>query len=212
MFLDRYEAGKQLAQKLLTYTGKNTIVYAIPRGGVLTAREVVRALKAPLELVVTRKIGHPLSEEVAVCAITEDGERTCDEVGICCVESSWLESETAAQLKEVKRQRRVFQGTEAPLSAKGKIAIVVDDGAATGLTMKAAVRTIQSQSPAKIIVALPVAPESVVQDLLQQVDEVVVLLDEPSFKGSVSAYYTHFPEVFDTDVQLIVQHLKEKYN
>jgi len=212
MFLDRYDAGKQLANKLLKYKGKKTVVYAIPRGGALTALEVARALEAPLDVVIARKIGHPFNKELAVCAITEDGKRTCDEVGVCCVDSSWLESETTLQLQEIKRQRQVFQGTAKLMSAKGKTAILVDDGIATGLTIKAAVLAIQKQKPEKIIIAVPVAPRSVIEELMQQVDEVVVLRDEPDFKGDVSSCYIHFPEVIDAEVQLVLKHLKTKYN
>lgn len=201
MFFDRYDAGKQLACKLLKYKDTDAVVYALPRGGVLTGMEVAKVLQVPLELVIACKIGHPMNRECAVCAVTEDGERICDEIGVCCVDKSWIESESSTQQAEAKRRRIMYKGNSPAISAEGKIAILVDDGIATGLTMKVAIQSIQKQKPAKIIIAAPVASHDVIVDLGWLVDEVAVIKDEDSFRQAVGAYYKHFSEVSDTEVK-----------
>lgn len=200
MFYDRYTAGKDLAKKLTKWKGESAVVYAIPRGGVLTAFEVAKSLEAPLELVITRKIPHPLNREVGICAITEEGERICDDRGVYGIDAEWIDFETTVQKNEIKRRRAAYGMEHAVISAEGKTAIIVDDGIATGLTMRAAIKAIQKQKPERIIVAVPVAPQTVVEQIEQLVDVVVVLKNESDFKGSVGAYYENFPEVFDREV------------
>lgn len=205
MFFDRYDAGKQLAQKLEQYRGENTVIYALPRGGVLTGLEITKVLAAPLDIVITRKIGHPLNSEYAICAITEGGHRICTELGLCGVDVDWLEAESSAQQREAQRRRLAYKTEYSSILAKGKVAILVDDGIATGLTMKAAIHQIKKQKPKKIIVAVPVAPHDVVLELEQIVDEVIVINDVTKNLGAISEYYTHFPEVFDKEVTLCLQ-------
>lgn len=200
MFLDRYDAGKQIASKLQTYKDTNSVVLALPRGGVLVGYEIATALHLPLDVVITCKIGHPLNKEMAVCVVTEDGRRVCDDRGLCGLDDdSWLEHETVAATGEIVRRRNVF-GVRAPLSLKNKTVIVTDDGIATGLTMKAALLMIRSQKPKKIVLAVPVAPHDVLKEFSTEVDEVVVLDTGEDYRGAVGAYYTHFPEVFDEEV------------
>ncbi len=200
MFFDRYDAGKQLASKLQTYKDTDSIVLALPRGGVLVGYEIATALHLPLDVVITRKIGHPFNKEVAICAVTEDGRRVCDDWGLYGLDDdSWLEHETAIAMEEAVRRRKVF-GVQTSLSLKDKTVIITDDGIATGLTMKAALLTICSQKPKKIVLAVPVAPHDVLKELSAEVDEVVVLDTGENYRGAVGAYYTHFPEVFDKEV------------
>ena len=205
MFFDRYDAGKQLAQKLISYKSSDTVVYALPRGGVLVGYEIAKSLKAPLDVVINRKIGHPLNKECAICAITEEGEMVYDELGLCGIDDDWINIEATAQQKEARRRRFVYKDNQPSISAEGKTAILVDDGIATGLTMKAAIKTIEKQKPTKIIVAVPVAPHEVINKLNKIVDETVVLLEEKSFQGAVGAYYRYFPEVFDKEVQVCLK-------
>jgi predicted phosphoribosyltransferase len=200
MFFDRLDAGERLAERLLHYKGKNVVVYALPRGGVVLGQEVAVKLRAPLDLVITRKIGHPFNKEFALCAITEDGERVCDEFGLCGVDESWIELESAMEQREAQRRHVVYKRNERIIPATGRVAILVDDGVATGLTMKAAIHAIKKQDPQKIVVAVPVAPHRVVTELRQIVDDVVVLEDAQYFAGSVGSYYIRFDEVSDDEV------------
>jgi putative phosphoribosyl transferase len=200
-FHDRYDAGRQLAMSLSKFKGADAVVYTLPRGGVLVGYEVAKDLAVPLDVVIVRKIGHPLNDEYAICAITERGERICNEIGLTGVDPTWIANVSHIEQKEAERRRQVYKGDKASVSAKGKIAIIVDDGIATSLTMQAAIVTLKKQKPQKIIVAVPVAPQETLAKLRGQVDEVVVLVAKEPFRGSVGAYYAHFPEVFDTEVQ-----------
>lgn len=200
MFFDRHDAGERLAQKLSAYKGKDAVVYALPRGGVLLGLDVAKELEVPLDLIITRKIGHPFNNEYALCAVAEDGERICDESGLCGIDESWVDLESDIQQREARRRRIVYKKNRRTISAKGKIAILVDDGIATGLTMKVAVRTIQKQKPLSIVIAVPVVPHTVITELQQLADDVVVLEGVEYFAGSVGAYYTHFPQVTDEEV------------
>lgn len=199
MLFDRYDAGKQLAAKLTQYTDTDAVVLALPRGGVLVGYEIAKALRVPLDIVITRKIGHPLDEEVAVCAMTEDGKRVCEDEDLLGLDKKWLQSESAIAMGEIRRRRQVF-GIAEQQSLTNRTVIVTDDGVATGLTMKAALMSIRSHRPRKIILAVPVCPRIVLRELSLLVDEVVLLSDDPQFRGAVGAYYTYFPEVFDKEV------------
>jgi putative phosphoribosyl transferase len=199
LFFDRYDAGKQLAKKLKSYSNSDAVVLALPRGGVLVGYEIATHLHLPLDVIITRKIGHPLNREVAVCAITEDGRRVCDDGGLYGLDESWIAYEVAVAMDEAVRRRKLF-GADRAVSLAHKTVIVTDDGIATGLTMKAALLMIRSQKPKKIVLAIPVCPAEVLQEFRDQVDEIVRLDSGANFRGAVGAYYTHFPEVYDTEV------------
>jgi predicted phosphoribosyltransferase len=211
MFFDRYDAGKQLASKLQPYKNTDAVVLALPRGGVLVGHEIATALNLPLDIVITRKIGHPFNKEVAICAVTEDGRRVCADGLEGLDDDSWLERETAIAVKEAIRRRKVF-GARSPQSIKNKTVIVTDDGIATGLTMKAALLMIQSQKPKKIVLAVPVCPHDTLKELRTQVDEVVVLDRGKDYRGAVGSYYTHFGEVFDKEVAVCLENVASSQN
>ena len=160
---------------------------------------------------ITRKISHPLDKEVAVCAITEDGEVVCDEQGLCGIDESWIEAEVHTEQKEAHRRRSVYSTRKRPLSARGKTAIIVDDGIATGLTMKAAIRAIQKQHPKKVVVAVPVCPPEVRSELEVLTDETIVLIDDEHYLGSVGAYYANFPQLSDAEVVELLTKAHEHY-
>lgn len=200
VFFDRYDAGRQLATQLMRYSDTDAIIYALPRGGVLVGYEVAKALHLPLDILITRKIRHPLYSEMAISAITEEGKRVNDSRGLCGIDASWIQHETAIALREAQRRRREYKSFIQPHSPAGKVVILVDDGIATGLTMKAAISSIKLQNPAKVVVATPVCPHDVFDDLTSLVDEIVLLIDTSHYRGSVGAYYEHFPEVFDKEV------------
>lgn len=201
LFFNRHQAGKLLAEKLKQYHNnkEDVVVYALPRGGVVIAYEIAQALSAPLDLVITRKIGHPENPEYAICAVSESGELLCNEAERKLVGMEWIKHEAQRQIAEAKRRRQKYLGRES-LSAEDKIAIIVDDGVATGLTIKLAIKEIQKQNPAKIIVAVPVIPEDTAKELRSLVDELIALEIGKPFLGSIGQYYHDFTQVEDEEV------------
>ena len=207
-FKDRAEAGQKLAEKLEKYRGKEAVIYALPRGGVVLGYEIAKHLKAPLDLVITRKIGHPNNPEYAVCAIAEDGHMICNEEERSRIESIWFDKKAKDEQEEAKRRRELYlQGRSE--SAEGKIAIIVDDGVATGLTLRLAIKELKHKQPKRIVVAVPVAPGEIASELEKEVDEFVVL-DIPEFYlGAVSAYYENFTQVEDEEVIDLLEKLQK---
>ena len=200
MFEDRKEAGLTLARMLAGYRGKDAVIYALPRGGVVLGFEIANFLRVPLDLVIARKIGHPKNSEYAVCAVTEEGEPFCEESERTKLDPRWLEAEIQKERDEARRRRIAYLGDKEHISAKDKIAIVVDDGVATGLTLRAALRAIRAEKPKELVVAVPVAPHDMVEVLGREADKVVVVKDELNYLGAVGAYYLDFPQVFDQEV------------
>ena len=207
IFTDRTDAGKRLAEKLEQYRGKDAVVLALPRGGVVVGYELARALKLPLDIVVTRKIGHPGDPEYAICAVDEHGELLCNEMEKRSVDESWLNEEVGRQRKEAQRRTETYRGGRGPEKIAGKIAILVDDGIATGLTMRLAVAVVAKQNPQKIIVAVPVAPANVILKIEKEA-EVVTLLPPDEFMGAVGAHYEQFEQVEDEKVIQLMQKAK----
>ena len=206
MFTDRKEAGKKLAEKLVAYRGTDTVVLALPRGGVVTGHEVAKALTLPLDIIAVRKIGHPSSPEYAIGAVDEHGTRILNETEAAAVDQKWLAEETGRQKEEAKRRSTAYRESRAPEILAGKAAIIVDDGIATGLTMRLAVRAVKAQNPQKIIVAVPVAPAESLQTLKQEgADDTVVLEPPEEFLGAVGAHYVRFEQVEDAEVIRLLQ-------
>lgn len=199
-FINRQGVGKQLAKELNDYKDSDAVVYALPRGGVVLGFEVAKALRLPLDIVITRKIGHPDNPEYAVCAITEGGDTYCNKSEKLLLNPKWLTPEVEKEKREASRRRQVYLGDKKHILAKDKIAIIVDDGIATGLTILAAIQSLKKEYPKKIIVAVPVAPHGTMVKLKKEVDEVVVLEDVKQYLGAVGAYYRDFPQVNDEEV------------
>ncbi len=202
-FADRRDAGMRLAKALARYDSDDAVVYALPRGGVVLAREVATQLELPLALVIARKIGHPENEEYAICAVAEEGEPVCDTSESRTVDPAWLAEAVAKERSEAKRRRAAYDGPDIP--ATGKIAIIVDDGIATGLTMRAAIRALRRELPSEVIAAAPVAPHEVLDSLAREADDVVVLHVADPFMDAVGAYYDSFPPVSDDEVIAIMR-------
>ncbi|MDO8408079.1 MAG: phosphoribosyltransferase family protein [bacterium] len=198
LFADRRDAGVRLAKALARYDSEDAVIYALPRGGVVLGDEVAKQLELPLALVIGRKIGHPENPEYAVCAVTEEGELVCNEEESSKLDPTWLKAAAKREQEEAKRRRAAYSGTRIP--ASGRIAIIVDDGIATGLTMCAAIRSLRHELPSEIIVAAPIAPHEVVEYLRGEADDVVVLDDSEPFLGAIGAYYSSFPQVTDEEV------------
>lgn len=193
----------RLAKALARYDSDDAVVYALPRGGVAIGAEVAKQLELPLSLVIPRKIGHPENEEYAVCAVTEDGELVCNEEESNALDPAWLTAAKKREQKEAKRRRAAYGGARIP--ATGKLALIVDDGIATGLTMRAAIRSLRKELPSEVVVAAPVAPREVVEYLRDDADDVVVLDDSEPFLGAIGAYYDSFPQVSDAEVIALMQ-------
>ena len=134
-----------------------------------------------------------------MCAITEDGQRICDDDGLYGLDEKWIEHESVMEMAEAVRRRQTY-GRDATRPLTNKTVILTDDGIATGLTMKAALLMVQGQKPSKIVLAVPVAPYDVLQELRDQVDEVITLDTPKDYQGAVGTYYTHFPQVSDKEV------------
>ncbi len=200
VFRNREEAGQRLAARLGEYAGADPIVYALPRGGVVVGAEVARALGAPLEVVIARKVGHPQSPEYAICAVSVSGNLICNEAERRAVDANWFEMAVERERKEAARRQAIYLEGRAPRSAEGKTAIIVDDGIATGLTMRAAIEEIRGQRPRRLVVAVPVIPRETAEALGRKVDAVVAVDIADFFLGAVGAYYRDFGQLSDDEV------------
>ena len=199
-FKDRREAGRKLADALIKYKDEGPVVYALPRGGVILGYEIKKELKAKFDLVITRKIGHPESKEYAICAVAEDGHMVCNESERKAVDQEWFYEEVNREQAEAKRRRETYLSGRVRISARGKTAILVDDGIATGLTIKLAIQELKHDSPKKIVIAAPSAPRDVVESIKDSVDDIIVLDKSEFYLGAVGAYYDSFPQVEDNEV------------
>lgn len=199
-FRDRTEAGEKLAEKLGEYKGKDVIVYALPRGGIVLGYEIAKRLDAPLDIVVTRKIGHPNNPEYAICAVAQDGHMICNEDEKSGLDPEWFDEQVKKERSEAKRRRDVYLKNITTTDVNGKIAIIVDDGIATGLTLRLAISELKHENPEKIVVAVPVAPREIAQEIEKEVDEFVALDLPRMYLGAVGAYYGDFSQVEDSEV------------
>ena len=200
MFRNREEAGKQLARALEGYRGTDAVVLALPRGGGIIGERVAKGLGLPLDIVVARKVGHPTNPEYAICAVDERGTRLCNEAELKRIDKKWLNQAVEQEQQEAQRRIALYRGKKAPISVSGRTAIIVDDGVATGLTMRLAVQAVKAQRPKKVVVAVPVVPSDVAMKIKREADELVVLLPPEDFLGAVGAHYEYFPQVEDAEV------------
>jgi predicted phosphoribosyltransferase len=207
-FANRQEAGRLLAARLSDLKTERPVVLALPRGGVPVGAEIARALKAPLDLVMVRKIGAPLQAELAVGAVV-DGEqhevvRNDDIIQLLGVSESYIEAETRKELHEIERRRAQYLGQRPRAEVTGRIAILVDDGIATGSTMRAAIHATRRRNPARLIVAVPVAAPETVDALATEADEIRCLL-MPEGLGAIGLYYRDFSQVTDGEVKALLE-------
>lgn len=204
IFKDRQEAGQKLARILEDFKDKNAIVLALPRGGVVVGAEIARSLGLPLDIVVTRKIGSPESEEYAIGAIDVDGDGVWSETEIENINKEWLKSQVEKERQEAQRRLSLYRQGRAFLDIKDKIAILVDDGMATGLTMKAAIKYVKKLGGQKIIVVSPAATKEVIEEIKKEADEVRVL-EVSEFFWAIGQFYIDFPQVEDDEVISILK-------
>jgi putative phosphoribosyl transferase len=202
-FTDRAAAGRQLANKLTHLKDERPVVLALPRGGVAVGFEIAQALAAPLDIVLVRKIGVPWQPELALGAVTDgatpetfidqDLARRLD------VPENYIQEEMARQLDEIERRRASYCAGRPPVEVAGRAAIVVDDGIATGATMRVALRTVRRRGPARLVLAVPVAPPETLAAFGEEADE-VVSLETPAMLGAIGAYYRDFHQLSDAEV------------
>lgn len=206
MFRDRVDAGQRLARVLKHFKGRDTVVLALPRGGIVLGAEVAKELKAPLGLVLVRKIGHPLFAEYAIGAVVEGEEPVYNENEVVTIDEVWLKEAEASARELIEYRHELYYGEDlAPPAIEDKVILLVDDGIATGLTMEAAVRALRHKRAKRIIVAVPVAPPESVNTLDSLADEVVVLEEPEAFIGSVGAHYREFEQVDDEEVRMLLR-------
>jgi putative phosphoribosyl transferase len=207
-FHDRTHAGRLLAAELHRFAGRDPVVLALPRGGVPVAFEVAHALGAPLDLVLVRKIGAPHQPELAVAAVV-DGEQmeivvNEDVAASLHLPKGWVEREAARQVEEIERRRRLYLGGRERVAVEGRTALVVDDGIATGATVRAALRAVRRRKPGRLVLAVPVAPPDAVESLRHEVDEVVCLLT-PDDLYAIGQFYDDFSQVDDDEVRELLE-------
>jgi putative phosphoribosyl transferase len=209
IFADRRDAGRKLATKLEQFNNQpGAVVIGLPRGGVVVACEVARRLNLPLDIIVPRKIGAPGNEELAIGAITEEGEAVLDEVLVkeLDVAPEYIAKTVAKEKQEAQRRLKLYRGDRAPLNLQNKTAILIDDGVATGATMRAAIKSAKYKKASKIIVAVPVIAPDTLKKLQAKADE-IIYLDAPMFLGAIGAFYEEFSQTEDNEV---IQLMREK--
>lgn len=201
VFKNREEAGRLLAKALRDYKGHDVVVLAIPRGGVVVGYYVAEELGCPLDVIVPRKLGAPLQPELAIGAVAEDGTTVLNEdlIESMGIPQQYIERKIREEVAEIKRRVSLYRSGREAIPVKDKIVILVDDGLATGATMRAAINYIKKFGPKVIVVAVPVAPPEVVRSLRREVDKVVCLsTPEPFF--AIGQFYEEFEQVEDEEV------------
>jgi len=203
LFQNRIDAGRRLAEALLKYRDRDPVVLALPRGGVPVAAEVAQALDAPLDLLLVRKIGVPIQPELAMGAVA-DGEppsiiRNTDVIEVCGITAEEFDAVCNQELAEIERRRKRYLGDRVRAEIKGRVAIIIDDGIATGATTLAAIRAVRRRDPKEIVLAVPVAPLETVKRLHPDVDA-VICLETPEDLGAIGYFYRDFHQISDDEV------------
>ena len=213
VFEDRVDAGRQLGARLSRMSLQDPVVLALPRGGVPVAAEVARALHAPLDLVLVRKIGAPSQPELAIAAVADGAEPALeiDESTLAASGASreYVARQVGAHLQEIERRRRLHLQGRAPLDLEGRTAVLVDDGIATGTTARAAIQALRWRHPRRIVLAVPVAPAEELPALASLVDE-LVCLSQPSYFRAVGAHYRDFEQTTDDEVRDLMSQFSAK--
>jgi len=213
LFQNRREAGRRLAMALGRFTKDTPLILALPRGGVPVAYEVAHALNAPLDLLLVRKIGAPGHEEYGIGAVIDGADPQLvlneDVVRQVLPSPEYIRSEMHRQIIELERRRRIYLGDRKPPNLSGRTVIIVDDGIATGGTMKAALRGARKNSPTKLVLAVPVAPKEAIEMMHDECDEIICLATPDPFLA-VGKCYADFDQTEDDEVKQLLQHAKER--
>jgi putative phosphoribosyl transferase len=208
MFEDRAEAGRQLAAALSGYKDERPVVLGLPRGGVAVAAEIAQALDAPLGLILVRKIGAPTRPELALGAVV-DGQDPCvvrndDVIRSLGVSEATFEAICRRELSEIERRRRRHAGDATRVDVGARVVIVVDDGIATGATMRAALRATRMRQPKKLVLAVPIAAPDALDELRSEVDDLVCLISEEHL-SAIGLFYVDFHQMSDAEVTEILE-------
>jgi len=202
-FADRTDAGRKLAQALAGYRDQHVVVLGLPRGGVPVAAQVAEALKAPLDLILVRKIGVPMQPELAMGAVVDGNTplivRNDEVIELAGIDESEFKRVCDGELAEIERRRKRYLGSRERIDVAGRTVIVVDDGIATGATTRAALRATRAREPKKLVLAVPVAPTESLMMMREEADEVICLEDYASF-GAIGCYYADFRQTSDDEV------------
>lgn len=206
IFKDRVDAGEILANKLSKYAAENPLVLGLPRGGVPVAFEVAKALKAPLDVFIVRKLGVPGHEELAMGAIATGDVRVLNEsvIEYLHISKEAIATETRKEKEELKRRERVYRSGRDPVNVANRTVLLIDDGIATGSTIKAAIAALKKQKAGKIIVGVPVAPSSTIEELKKEVDD-LVCISTPDLFMAISVWYDEFPQTTDEQVRELLK-------
>lgn len=202
-FKNRAEAGRKLAKALASYKDQQPVILALPRGGVPVAAEVAGALKAPLDLILVRKVGVPFQPELAMGAVVDGAAplivRNEDVIRLAGIDEADFKAICDSELAEIERRRQRYLGSRERVDVSGRSAIVIDDGVATGATTRAALRATRMRNPKRLVLAVPVAPTDSIAELRSEADD-VVCLEDYEFFGAIGAYYADFRQVSDEEV------------
>ena len=202
-FSNRSDAGRRLAKALSKYEGSNTVVLALPRGGVPVAAEVAAALNAPLDLVLVRKIGVPVQPELAMGAVVDGAApiivRNDEVIELTGTTAREFDEACARELAEIERRRQLYIGERARVEIAGHVVILIDDGIATGTTTRAALQAIRKRKPKELVLAVPVAPPETIRQLRQEADT-LICLETPENFGAIGYFYRDFRQVSDREV------------
>jgi len=206
LFVDRVDAGRRLASALKGLADKDAIVLAIPRGGVVVGYEVAKALDLPLDVIIPRKIGAPGNPELAIGAMTEDGTVLLDNrlVEQLRVSEMYIRQESKAQKQEIKRRLKQYRGDVPYPSLENRKVILVDDGIATGSTMRAALASVRNRRAKTVVVAIPVGPPSTIRELEEAADRVVCLYTPEAFYA-IGQFYEDFAQTQDEEVTRLLK-------
>jgi predicted phosphoribosyltransferase len=210
-FSNRVDAGKRLAAALTDFKRKNAVVLAIPRGGVVVGYEIASELNLPLDVIIPRKIGAPDNPELAIGAMTEDGTIILDRnlVAYLRVPESYIKEESERQKDEIERRLKMYRKNEPYPTLKGRDVIVVDDGIATGSTMKAALASVKNRGAKTVIVAVPVGPPDTIKELKTLADRVVCLY-MPEYFAAIGQFYSDFDQTSDAEVTELLKQNKQR--
>jgi putative phosphoribosyl transferase len=213
VFLDRTDAGRRLAERLTRFREQRPVVLALPRGGVPVAFEIARALDVPLDVVLVRKIGAPSQPELAVAAVVDGAQpetvlnrEVMEALG---VDERYIAEERTRQLAEIERRRALYVAGRPRPAIAGHIVILVDDGIATGATVRAALHAIRRAHPRRLVLAVPVAPPDTVESLKADADE-VICLSTPAFFSAISIHYADFTQTTDEEVIALLEMAAER--
>jgi predicted phosphoribosyltransferase len=202
-FENRLDAGRKLAHALAGYKDQHPVILALPRGGVPVAAEVAAALQAPLDLILVRKIGVPIQPELAMGAVVDGGApvvvRNENVIRLAGIDESEFKATCESELAEIERRRERYLGNRPRIDVAGRVAIVIDDGIATGATTRAALRATRMRKPSKLVLAVPVAPTDTLAAMREEADHVVCLEDHEFF-GAIGLYYFDFSQTSDREV------------